>query len=683
MLKTGNDVGRLSMRRLTALVVGVAVIFTLFAIRLFQVQIIEGDHYASLTDAGYKTTISIAASRGEILDRNQIPLVSNRTSYAVELDYNYFPHGSSEEKLKQENDTLLALIALLEAQGEEWNDSLPVSAQTPYAFAEDSDSDVNRLRSFLRMASYATADNCMEEMVRQYALDAYSPQQQRKLAGIHYTMARAGFGASTPYTFASDISSTTMYKILENGEQFPGVDVSAVPVRQYKAGEAACHIIGRVGPIYAEEYATLKDKGYAYNDTLGKEGIEYAAEDYLRGTAGKRVLTKNASGTVVDETLTQAPVPGKTVILSIDYNLQKTSQEALNDQIRQMRATGAAGKGKDIKSGSAVMLNVKNGGVMVCASWPSFNPATFSKDYIENRDNPDKPLVNKALNGAFPCGSTFKPGVALAAITEGIITPSTVINCTYTYTYYAPSYTPKCMSRHGPVNVVTAIKKSCNFYFYEVGRLMGSKLFSYLPLYSFGEKTGVELSESSGIQQTADSVRAAGGTWVAGDYLRLAIGQQGSYTPIQLAAYTMMIANGGVRYKTHFIESVRSFDSLEDEVVPTEVAATVEWSQEAKAAVKEGMIAVGKSGTASRFFSSVPYTLACKTGTAQTGISGASDHGTFIAYAPADDPEIALAVVMENGTSSAAGTVARKILDAYFANKEKGEAPTESGVLLP
>ena len=145
----------------------------------------------------------------------------------------------------------------------------------------------------------------------------------------------------------------------------------------------------------------------------------------------------------------------------------------------------------------------------------------------------------------------------------------------------------------------------------------------------------------------------------------------------------MMIANNGVRYKTHFIHSVRSFDSASDTVIEPEVAATVDWSDEAMEYVKKGMIAVGKSGTASRYFAAADYTIACKTGTAQTGIANSSDHGTFIAYAPADDPEIALAVVMERGTSSASSLVAKEVLDAYFANKEKGETPTDIGVLLP
>ncbi len=683
MLNSRDTDSTLSLRRVFGLFICMVVILCLFAVRLFQVQIVDGAEYAALADADIQTTISIAASRGEILDRNQMPLVSNRTSYAVVLDYNYFPNGSTEEGLKQKNDTLLLLIDTLQQKDEEWNDTLPISDTKPYTFLEDQESNVKKLKSQLRMADYATADNCMQQLIEQYELESYSQQEQRYLAGIQYNMAVAGFGARTPYTFAGDVSDTTMYRILENNEYFPGVDVDTVAVREYVGGEIACHIIGRVGPIYAGEYETLKDKGYSFNDVLGKSGIEGAAESALRGTAGARVLIKNSSGVVVSEQQTKDPIPGKSVILSLDSKLQKVAQDTLDEKIKSMRDTAAVGKGKDIVSGSVVMLDVKTGGVMVCASWPSYDLSTYYENYSELESNKDRPLFNRALYGAYPCGSVFKPGYALAAITEGFINPYSRINCTRTYMYYAPSYTPNCLGHHGPINTVTALEKSCNYYFYDVGRLMSNRIFSYLSQYGFGQKTGVEIGESSGVQQTPEYVQSIGGQWVPGDYLQLAIGQRGSYTPIQLAAYAMMIANNGVRYKTHFVSAYRSYDGASDELVEPVIEATAEWSDDAIKSVKEGMIAVGKTGTASAYFASTPYTVACKTGTAQTGIKNTSDHGTFIGYAPADNPEVAIAVVMERGTSGASSYVARQLLDAYFKSKDGGESPTQIGVLLP
>lgn len=682
MLREPNIPG-LNFKRVLALLLIMVIVLGIFSVRLFQIQIVQGEEYAKLADESYKTSVSIAASRGEIVDCNQIPLVSNRTSYAVTLDYNYFPHGNSDERLKEQNDCLLLLVQLLQTNEEQWIDSLPISRSQPYTFDEERTSGIARLKEMLRMANYATAEQCLEQMVKKYALSDYTADEQRILAGIHYEMDSAGFSAKVPYTFASDISATSMYQILENGTRFPGVDVITVPVREYVSGTTACHIIGTVGPIYAEEYAELKDKGYSYNDILGKSGIEAAAEEYLRGTAGKRVLSKNAQGVVTFEVEALAPEPGRTVVLALDSRVQQAAQNALTEKIQSLRTTGAEGKGKDVKSGSVVVLDIKTGGVITCASWPDYDLSTYSKNYNALLTDPDNPLFNRALNGAFPCGSTFKPGVALAALTDGIIRADQSINCTYTYEYYAPSYVPKCMSRHGHLKVGTAIEKSCNYYFYEVGRLMGSSLFNYLTLYGFGQKTGVEIGESSGVQQTPESLRAIGGAWVGGDYLQLAIGQRGSYTPIQLAAYAMMIGNSGVRYKTHFIKSIRSYDGKSETVIPAEVAAKVEWSEQAISAVRNGMIAVGKTGTARASFANAPYTVACKTGTAQTGIADASDHGTFIAYAPADNPEIAVSVVVENGTSSASAWVARQVMDAYFEGKDAGESVTPEGVLLP
>ena len=682
MLREPNNPA-LSARRMVSLLLVLILILGIFSVRLFQIQIVQGDEYAQLADESYKTSVSIAASRGEIVDCNQIPLVSNRTSYAVVLDYNYFPHGLSSEKLAEQNDCLLRLVDLLQKNDEDWIDSLPISMERPYSFDEERTGGVKRLKDMLRMANYATAEQCLEQMVKKYELSSFSERERRILAGIHYEMESAGFSAKVPYTFASDISSTVMYRILENGAQFPGVDVLTVPVREYVSGTTACHIIGTVGPIYAEEYVTLKDKGYSYNDILGKSGIESAAEDYLRGKAGKRVLTKNAQGIVTSEVEALAPEPGQTIVLALDSKVQKAAQTALAEKIASLRSTAAEGKGKDVKSGSVVVLDVKTGGVITCASWPDYDLSTYGEKYNDLIADADNPLFNRALYGAFPCGSTFKPGVALAAITDGIINGTQTINCTYAYEYYAPSYVPKCMSRHNHLSVVGAIEKSCNYYFYDVGRLMGGAIFNYLKLYGFGQKTGVEIGESSGIQQSPEYMSAIGGNWVGGDYLQLAIGQRGSYTPIQLAAYTMMIANGGTRYKTHFIKSIRSYDGKSETIIPSEVVAEVEWSDEAMNSVRKGMIAVGKTGTARASFASAPYTVACKTGTAQTGVTGASDHGTFIAYAPADNPEIAIAVVVENGTSAASASVARQVLDAYFDGKNEGEPPTQEGVLLP
>ena len=670
--------------RMMTLMIIIVCVFAIFAVTLFRIQIVEGDHYAALADSNTTTRINVSASRGEILDKNLIPVAVNRTTYAIMFDYNYFPVGETEEMQKMQNDCLLRLTVLLTETGEKWNDSLPISDKAPYTFDENGGTSVDVLKNKLRMASYATAQNCMDELIKVYGLYGYTQEEQRTLAGIRFEMTLKEFAVRNPYVFAGDVSRSTMYRILENNDLYPGVDIETVPVREYISGDVAAHLIGTVGPIYAEEYTALKEKGYAMNDEVGKSGIESAFEEQLRGTAGIRSLIKDKDGTVLDEQETQAPIPGNSVVLTIDTQLQKVAQDALAQKVAELRAQSTATtNGHDVKSGAAVVLDVKNGGVLTCASWPSYNLSEYSKNYNKLLKDPDNPLFNRALNGAFACGSTMKPGIALAALTEGTISPSSLLFCGGTYTFY-DDYQPKCMGYHRNLSVIPALSYSCNIFFYDVGRLMGAeKMLQYCRQYGFGSATGVEIGESVGTLVTPDSKKKLGGVWTAGDNLQLAIGQNGLYTPIQLAAYAMMIANDGVRYKTHLVHSIRSYDGTSEQVVKPEVAATSKWSQTAINTVREGMIQVVKSGTAYSSFGTAPYTIAAKTGTAQTGIEGQSDHGVFIAYAPVEDPEIAIAVVVERGTSSASAQVARKIVDAYFNSKSAGEAPTKDGVLLP
>ena len=498
------------------------------------------------------------------------------------------------------------------------------------------------------------------------------------------------FTAQNAYVFSSGVSRETMYKIMENNTEYPGVDVQATPVRKYVQGDVAAHLIGQVGPIYAEEYEELKEKGYALNDKVGKGGIEAAMEDSLRGTTGTRTLVKDAKGNVLEEKETKAPVPGKSVVLTIDTDLQAKVQQILKAKFEELRAKPAtkggkfADNGHDVKSGSVVMLDVSDGGVLVCASWPSFDLATYGENYAELVKDPDKPLFNRALNGAFPFGSTAKPAVALAAFSKNELTPSTHITCDRRYRYYE-DYQPTCMGRHGSIDVATALSKSCNVFFYDTGRRTGiDTINKFFNLFGLCQKTGVEIGESPGYLDSPEAKKNRGDIWTGGDTLRAAIGQTSNVTPIQLATYAMTLANDGVRYKTHLVHSVRSYDGLTDTVVQPEVVSRADLSKEAIDTVRKGMVEVVKSGTASRFFNkgNLPYTLAAKTGTAQI-VEGKTDNGIFIAYGPVEKPEVAVAVVMEQGTSAASSEVARQVLDAYFAGKTAGLAPTPPAQLLP
>ena len=696
-----NNENRMSRRRVLVLIVLLAAVFSVFSLRLFQIQIVEGGDYADIANRTTTSAISIPASRGEILDRYLRPMTVNRTTFSVIFDYAYFPRGTDENQRKLQNACILALAKLLDEAGEEWNDTLPITEKQPYAFKSERENTIAALKAKLRMADYATAENCMDALIERYQLENYPAADQRIAAGVQFEMELRGFSNKSPFVFSNDVSRETMLRIKENNNTYIGVDVEPMPVREYASGTVGSHLLGTVTPIYAGEYEKkYKDKGYALNDLVGREGIEEAMEEVLRGVTGTRKLVKNAQGTVVESQDSEAPVPGSTVVLTLDSRLQQAAQQALADKIAELRAKpstsrgGFANNGHDVRSGSAVVLDVKNGGLLACATWPGFDLSTYNQDFEALSTDPEKPLFNRALNGAFSIGSTMKPLVAAACLTENIFGPEDrPIGCDGRYHYYAyAGYEPSCMGRHGSLNVKRALAKSCNVFFYDAGRrLTIEKMNAYTVKFGLGQKTGIEIGEATGVMAGPAYSASVGKTWLASYTIQAAIGQgDNQFTPIQLAAYAMALANDGVRYKTHLVHSIRSYDGSTETVVEPEVAAKVNLSQTAIAAVREGMVMVTKSGgTAYTPFRGASYTLAAKTGTAENGpksASGAptkSDHGAFIAYAPVENPEVAIAVLLENGTSTPSSQVARVILDAYFNTKTDGLKPTPEGQLLP
>lgn len=454
-----------------------------------------------------------------------------------------------------------------------------------------------------------------------------------------------------------DVSVKTAAVLRENPAVYAGLHTEIVPIRTYEAGDVAAHILGTVGPIYAEEYETLKAKGYHLTDRVGKSGIEAAFEAQLRGKDGARITL--ADGTV----RTREAVAGLSVELTLDAALQQAAQVAVTETMAALRQNTEPLTGQDVKSGSVVMLDVHDGGVLVCASCPTYDLSTYSKEYTALVNDADKPLFNRALYGTYPCGSVIKPAVAIAGISEKLKVDCT---CDGVYRYYeAVGFAPKCMGRHGAVDAVTALKKSCNVYFMEMGRLLGiNTLNRYAAAFGLGQKSGIEIGEAAGVLASPANKN---GAWVAGDTCQCAIGQMDErFTPLQLAAYAMTLSNGGVRYRTHLVRRFLRYDGTVDSVYEPQILSTVPMSEPAARTVHKGMVqVVKKGGTAYEAFRDAPYTLAAKTGTAQNG-KERSDHGVFIAYAPAEEPQVAISVVMESGTSAAACAVARRVLDAYF-----------------
>ncbi|MBR3289496.1 MAG: hypothetical protein IKI63_01815 [Clostridia bacterium] len=671
-------------RRLTFLSAFFVAVWLLFAVRLFQIQVVDGARYAAQYDAETAIKQPIAATRGEILDVNRRPIAVNEPRYTVTLDYAYFPRGSSASAHADQNGILMRLVQTLRQTGEAWNDALPISHTAPYAFPADATRSVAHLKAFLSLPETASADDCLAALCTLFDLPDNLPAELRRdVAGIRYEMEQQGFSLSLPFTLASSVSKDAACRLGEMAVELPGVQVQLVPVRTYRSGTLAAHLIGSVGLLDEEEYAALRAEGYAYHDVIGKSGVERAMESTLRGKTGERTLLQDRTGAVIRE-LVRPPVPGDSVILTLDLTLQRSVERALDDIITHMRALPKGTEGQDIASGAAVVLDVRDNAVLACASWPTYNISTYFENYAELLADKDRPLFNRALDGGFAPGSTMKPAVAIAALHENLITRDSTFYCGSWYRFFEDQgLLIHCMADHGHTNVVTALGKSCNCFFCEMGRRLGiERMNATCRTLGLGVKTGIEVGESAGILAGPQERAADGGVWSPGDTAQAAIGQSDHMiTPIQLAAYASTLARRGVRYRTHLVHSVLHADGSET-VVPPAVAATLRVRPEVWDIVREGMRLTATDGTATRFFVGADYTFAAKTGTAEAG-NGGSDHGVFIGYAPADQPQVAVAIVMENGTATASGQMARQVLDACFARHRADTTPTSAGKPAP
>lgn len=656
-------------RRAVTLVALVVLVFAAFAVRLYDIQVTDHETYRALAREHATLTLPIAAARGEILDRYGRPLVTNETAYDVVVDPHWFPKENAAQ-----NEVIAALCTAFHERGDTWQDTLPIGNTVPYAFLPERAEGVAALQAALHLSVSATAQTCMETLISRYGLDGYSPCVQRWVGGVRYEMETRGFDGREPYVFAVGVTKETAYAVGENPDTFQGVTVHAATERDYTAGATAVHLLGTVGPIYAEEYAALKAQGYALNDTVGKSGAEAAFEPFLRGVSGRRVLRKNAEGAVVEATEEVPPVSGDTVVLTLNGALQTAAAHALDTVITERRTLPATSGGRflnnghDAASGAVVVLDVRDGGVLAAASWPWYDPATYRTMYTDLLSDPDRPLFNRALYGTFACGSVMKPTVALAALCEAVITPQTTVSCNGRYTRFsATGLTLHCLGRHGRLRAAKALQYSCNVFFYDMAERVGiDRMNRYAALCGLGERTGIEVGEAKGVLAGPAFREAMGGVWTAADTAGAAIGQSDNlFTPIQLAAYAMTLANDGVRYTTHLFHSRLASDGRVKENYTPQVASRGTFSQEAIDTVREGMVLAATRGTAASCFRKAAYTVACKTGTAQVA-QNRSDHGVFIAYAPVESPEVAIAVVVENGTSAASMQVARTVLDAYF-----------------
>lgn len=681
------------LRRLIALVVVLVMLSGIAVAGLYSLQIINGEEYRSQSERRMTSTNTITAARGEILDRYGTPLITNRTVYSLVIDKTYWQSA-------KQNETLLKLWQLVTAEGGTIETSLPISETDPFEYtAEPGEEERDAFDAFIekresKMPTLAEHDlpdaGDMLEALRLYyeVGDAHTNEETRIIVGLRYEMDRRSFSRWNPFILCEDVGMDLIAQIKERHSEFKGVNVETTSVREYQTTYAA-HLLGEVGIIYAEEWEDYKAAGYSMNAIVGKSGMERALEEYLRGQDGARTIETDVSGAITSDRDDSAPVPGNNCILTIDLGLQQVAEDSLATHLRALPGT---------EGGAAVVVDVNSGEVLALASYPSYDLSTWHADYNKLIEDPLLPLYNRAIAGVYAPGSTYKPLTAVAALEEGVIDAAFTQNCQKYYTRFS-SRSFRCMGYHGTLDVVHALQKSCNVFFYETGWLLaegndGAKLEEWAKKFGFGQKTGIELGgELAGsVSGPVNRERMLENSpwlnnWQVGDYVTSAIGQcDNAFTPIQMCNYLATIVNGGTRYKTTLLKSVKSFDYSETvyESVPV-VSDTVEMSDTTLDLVMRGMGAVvSEGGTAARIFRDYPIKIGGKSGTAQTGKEGKNDNGVFIAFAPYDDPEIAVCVVGEGaGSGSSVAPIVRDILDGYFGTGDESARVSLENVLQP
>ena len=692
---------------MTALLVTILVIYFYF---LYQLQIVEGERYYNQSNEITSTERTVTAARGNILDRYGRVLVSNKECYNLKID-NVKLFANDDP-----NAVILELVRLVEGYGDQYTDDLPITRTPPFEY-DPNMTEIQRtmLNAYFQdksddLPANPTAVELMSYMRTRYDIDnSYSAEEMRVIAGVRYSINVRYAINTADYMFVEDASTRLISAIMEN--KLPGIEVERAYIRDYST-EYAAHILGYVGLMTQEEFERYSLLEYANNAVVGKDGIEYAFENYLHGKDGKVNETRNASGTILSTVYTEEPVPGEHVYLTLDSVLQEQVERILSNGVEsliktrdQARAEGLARGDYDpemkdeITGAAAVVLNVKTGEPLALASWPTFDVSTIIEKYSELMETPNAPLFNRALMGAYAPGSTFKPCVAIACLTEGIINTEFKVKCEGVFTKYAAEgYAPQCWIwtavegenlTHPEENVTNALRDSCNYFFYTIGEQLGVDLMGdYAHGFGLGVHTGIELVETTGnMSNQANHADYTGTVWRIGDTLQAAIGQSDSiFSPLQIAQYCATVANGGTRYSASLLKAIRSYDyseklyEREPEVLNVILSADYNWD-----AVHEGMWKVLNDYiNEANVMEWVDCAWRCagKMGTAQKGEKITND-GIFMCYGPYSDPEVAIAVVVERGGSGASVQfIARRIMDAYINIRSYTDSSEEEMTLL-
>lgn len=620
---------------------------------LFFMQVVKGNDYRREADSKMQLTVKRQAPRGEITDRNGIVLAGNKVSYSLNLV------KKSTEEL---NLCINRILYLLDKNSIAFEDTFPVTYDG-FSYTFSSETEKEKWFKSFGYKKYINKNMSPQELLYVVAHDIYNVPDNfdiRRIVGVRYEAQKHGFSKTTPFCMIKSVPVSVVSEIKESPELFPCVIITNSFDREYYNNSFASHIIGRVGKMSEEEYNKYKTLGYSYNDVIGKQGIENLCEDKLRGIDGLESVTDDVP-----------PVQGQSVMLTVDIGMQQVLEESLGSMIKRIQESGGEKTGVDADSGAAAVIDVNTGEILACVSYPGYDIATFGENYNNLANDKSLPLLNRAVSGAYSPGSIFKPLVAIAALESGRLKPKEKISCEGIYKFYE-DYRPRCWiwtenrEVHGSLDVSDAIEKSCNCFFYETGRRVGIDIISmYAKKFGLGESTGSGLTgEVSGRLANPENKKnlvkdEKRSGWYGADTLQAAIGQSvNSFTPLQLANYIATIASDGTRYKLRILKDDKK-----------QIAEKINISPETLRAVKSGMRNVVEEGSAGAIFAGYPIAIGGKTGTAQVG-SKVSNNALFAAFAPFENPEIAICVVIEHGVRGAnAAYVARDFFDYYFKIK--------------
>lgn len=638
---------------------GVIASMTFASYQLMKIQIVDGEKNLEKQTYTYDAFQTIHSTRGEIVDNKNRPIVENKLGFNLIIEKAYFPNNNEKA-----NQVIIETIKILKDYDFKWIESLPISQSEPYKFLKNKDDEVSKLKSKIGVNIYATAENCIDKLIYDYKIsDKYSKEEQRIIAGIRYEMLNRDFSVDNSFLLCQDINIEVVTKIKELGLYLPGVNVAEDAIRHYSIVDVIPHSIGTVGPIYAEEYEELKSRGYMLNDIVGKSGIEKAMENYLRGKNGTKKITFQNSE-VLETEITEPAVPGNTIKLTVDSEFQRKIQGVLENFIVYLKENpGDKPQLKNVTSGAIVVTDVKTGAILAMATAPTYNMTDYVSNYSDILERPNQPLINRATDGIYRPGSTFKTITATAGLNEGAITPGSTFFCGQTYHYL--DITVGCTGYHGNISVAKAIEVSCNIFFYELSQLLGiNKLTEYASMYGLGKRTGIETGDSAGYIANPETFEKFEIPWTSGQLLQAAIGQsEVGVTPLQLAMVASTIANKGTRYKPFLVDSINSY--LGEEIIKTQptvlesLPINYDYVYES---INQGMVAASKNTPAGEFsLNNLGYDVAIKTGTPE---SSRGVDSVVIGYAPADNPQIAFSAIIEGGEYSK--FIVRKILDAYF-----------------